>query len=69
MQGVRWSKEFSFGGKKVGVVMSVKGLDREWMELIKQAKEAGLTKEEIRQFLLGKKKGKDLQAGALEKVN
>lgn len=49
--------------------MSVKGLDREWMELIKQAKEAGLTKEEIRQFLLGKKKGKDLQAGALEKVN
>ncbi|MGN1385407.1 MAG: anti-repressor SinI family protein [Bacillus sp. (in: firmicutes)] len=49
--------------------MSIQGLDKEWLELIKQAKAAGMTKEEVRQFLLGKKEGKDLQPEALKKVN
>jgi len=48
----------------VGVVM----LDHEWIELVKQAKSAGLTKEEIRQFLLEKMDRKDLQLSVLEKV-
>lgn len=57
---VMWSKKISFLGRRkvgVGVVM----LDHEWIELVKQAKAAGLTKEEVRQFLLEIKERKDLQ--------
>lgn len=53
----------------MGVVMGNQGLDQEWLKLIKQAKKAGLTKEEVRQFLLKKKDREDLQPEVLEKVN
>ena len=57
---VMWSKKISFlGRRKVGVVVVM--LDHEWIELVKQAKAAGLTKEEVRQFLLEIKERKDLQ--------
>ncbi|MBD3108516.1 anti-repressor SinI family protein [Bacillus sp. AGMB 02131] len=49
--------------------MDNQGLNQEWLKLIKQAKKAGLTKKEVRQFLLGKKNGEDLQPEVLEKVN
>lgn len=58
-----WSKKISiFGARKVGV--GVVMLDHEWIELVKQAKAAGLTKEEIRHFLLEKK---DLHLSVLKK--
>lgn len=50
----------------MGVGMEKKGLDQEWIELVKQAKAEGFTKEEVRQFLLEKK---NLQLSRLEKVN
>lgn len=62
-----WSKRSRFlGGREMGVGMEKKDLDQEWIELIKQAKAEGFTKEEVRQFLLEKK---NLQLSRLEKVN
>ena len=62
-----WSKKVSYArGRKVGV--GVVMLDHEWIELVKQAKSAGLTKEEVRQFLLEKMERKELHLSVLEKV-
>ena len=62
-----WSKKIRLLGRRkvgVGVIM----LDHEWIELVKQAKSAGLTKEEVRQFLLEKMERKELHLSVLEKV-
>lgn len=65
-----WSKRLSFlGGRKMGIEMEMRDLDQEWIELVKQARAEGFTKEEVRQFLLEKNEKEDLQLSRLEKVN
>lgn len=53
----------------MGIEMEMRDLDQEWIELVKQARAEGFTKEEVRQFLLEKNEKEDLQLSRLEKVN
>ncbi|GEN46569.1 anti-repressor SinI family protein [Alkalibacillus haloalkaliphilus] len=48
-----------FGGMRMRTlameVRLIKGLDNEWVQLMKEAREAGISKDEIREFLAASK--------------
>lgn len=56
------------GGKSMQERKNEESLDQEWIELMKQAKDVGFTKDEVHTFLLETAEKNELQQTAVVKV-